>query len=78
MSQKSICNFLRIPAHIWTQKDWKYWDSADLGQGKSYECRHLANQYEWLSINQFLYLPIVTSPENDPCIQMVIRIAAKI
>jgi len=39
---------------------------------------HLANQYKWMSINYFLYLPIVTNPENDPCIRMVIWIATKI
>jgi len=28
--------------------------------------------------NHFPYLPTVTNPENNPCIQMVIRIATKI
>ena len=27
----------------------------------------------FMSVNQFLYLPIVTNPENNPCIQTVIR-----
>jgi len=49
-------------------------------------CRHLVNQYElmtgyssrFMSVNHFLYLPVVTNPENNPCIQMLIRIATKI
>ena len=53
------------------------WDSAYLRQGMSYQCRHLANQYGWMSVNHFPYLPIVTKPENNPCIQMI-RIATKI
>jgi len=38
---------------------------------------HLANQREWMSVNHFPYLPILTNPENNPCIQTVIRIATK-
>ena len=49
-------------------------------------CRHLANQYEWMtecssrfmSVNHFPYLPIVTNPENNPCNQTVTRIATEI
>jgi len=55
----------------------KHWDSAYLRQGTSYECRRLANQYEWMSVNHFPYLPIVTNPESNTCIQTVIRIATK-
>jgi len=51
------------------------WDSANLRQGTPYQCRHLGNPYEWMSVNHFPYLPIVTNPENNPCIQTVIRIA---
>jgi len=32
----------------------------------------------FMSVNHFPYLPIVTNPENNPCIQMVIRIATEI
>jgi len=31
-----------------------------------------------MTLNHFPYLPIVTNPEKDPCIQTVIRIAPKI
>jgi len=41
-------------------------DSANLRHGTSYQCRHLANQYEWMSVNHFPYLPIVTIPETIP------------
>jgi len=49
-------------------------------------CRHLANQYEWMtkcssrfvSVNHFPYLPIVTNPENNPCNQTVMRISTEI
>jgi len=51
--------------------------SAYLCQGMSCQCRHLANQYEQ-QINRFPYLPIVTIPENNPCIQTVIQIATEI
>jgi len=44
-------------------------------QGTSYQFRHLANQYEWMSVNHFLYLPIVKNPENNPYNQTVIRIS---
>ena len=30
-----------------------------------------------MSVNQFPYLPIVTNPKDNPCIQAVIRIATK-
>jgi len=30
------------------------------------------------SVNHFPYLPIATNPENNPCIQTVIRIATEI
>ena len=32
----------------------------------------------FMSINHFPYLPIVTNPKNNPCIQTVIRIATEI
>ena len=32
----------------------------------------------FMSVNHFPYLPIVTNPENNPCIQPVIRIATEI
>ena len=32
----------------------------------------------FMSVNHFPYLPIVTNPENNPCIQTVIWIATKI
>ena len=38
--------------------------------------RHLANRF--VSFNHFPYLPLVTNPENNPCIQTVIRITTKI
>jgi len=49
-------------------------------QGTSYQCRHLANQYErqFISVNHFRYLPRVTNLKNNPCIQTVIRIATEI
>jgi len=31
-----------------------------------------------MSINHFPYLPIMTNPENNPCIQMVTQIATEI
>jgi len=32
----------------------------------------------WMSVNHFPYLSIVTNPENNPCIQTVIRITTEI
>ena len=32
----------------------------------------------FMSVNHFPYLPIVTNPENNPCIQTVILIATEI
>jgi len=32
----------------------------------------------FMSVNHFLYLPIVTYPVNNPCTQTVIRIATEI
>jgi len=64
--------------HFSTLKNYKHWDSAYLRQGISYQCRYLANQYEWMSVNHFLCLPIVTNLENNPCTQAVNRIATKI
>jgi len=32
----------------------------------------------FMSVNYFLYLPIVPNPEINPCIQTVIRIATEI
>ena len=52
-------------------------NSAYLRQGTSYQCCHLSIQYKQ-QINHFPYLPIVTNPENNPCIQTVIRIDTEI
>jgi len=33
---------------------------------------------EWMPVNHLKYLLVVTNPENNPCIQTVIRVATKI
>ena len=50
-------------------------ENAYLRQGMSYQCRHLANQYERVPVNHYPYFPIVTNPNNSPCIQRAIHAA---
>jgi len=40
--------------------------------------RRICMSSRFTAFNNFSYLPVVTNPENNPCIQTVIRIAAEI
>ena len=55
-------------------------DSAYLRLGTSYQCSiwRMSISSIFMFANHFPYLPIVTNPENNPCIQTVIRITNEI
>ena len=54
-------SFTLFELQIWqaglNHKKLMYWDNAYIRLGTPYQCRHLANQYEWMSVNQLSVSP---------------------
>ena len=53
--------------------------TGDLRQGTSYQHKRSGESVRAadLSVNHFPYLPVVTNPEKNPCVQMVSQIATE-